>query len=299
MPALSEIPREPIRLLLIGNSGAGKTGALLSLVKAGYTLHILDTDRKAADLFRALCPDQFILSRIDIENVGEKFEIPRLGQKHAKIKGAPKAFERSMAVLEKWLHSGFDRHHIVVIDSFTALSKFAGNVAANLNGRDVPIFQDFPAAFALLRPTLELLTSFDASDPETFHCHVIVVSHILHYEVKQKTGEKIQIGKTRVDETTTIDTIALPRSIGQSLSPEIPTYFNSMLYVAQRSTNDSRRVIFTVPEGLIPVKTPVQGLARTLPVETGLATFFAAQDPASPANPQPTSGAKRLENSNA
>lgn len=276
MPFLSaESPREPVRLLLLGNSGAGKTGSLLSLAKAGYTLHILDTDRKAADLFRSLCQEPEVLARIEIEQVFERMEISRGTGKKAKIKGEPKAFERSFDTLDRWLKADFDKSHVIVIDSFSALSKYAGSVAAFLNNRDTPIFQDFPAAFALLRPFLEMITAFSAGDKDTFQCHVIVIAHLNYYEVKQKTGEKITVGKTRVDEVQTIDTIVYPKSVGQALSPEIPTYFNSMLYVAPLSAGSARRVIHTIPEGLVPVKTPVQGLPRTLPVESGLAAYFA------------------------
>lgn len=281
MPFLSlDSPREPARLLLMGNSGAGKTGALLSLAAAGYTLHILDTDRKAADLFRSLTSDPEILSRIDIEQVIERLEARRVpGEgRRARIKGEPKAFERCFEIIDAWLKEGFDKQHIVVLDTFTALSKYAGSVAARINQRDVPIFQDYPAAFAMLRPFLEMITAFEAGSLETFQCHVIVNAHLNYYEVKQKTGEKITVGRVKVDETQTIDTLVYPKSIGQGLSPEIPTFFNAMLYVAQRSTNDAKRVIYTVPEGLVPVKTPVQGLPRTLPVESGLATYFSLLD---------------------
>ena len=35
---------KPIKMLVIGDTGTGKTGALASLANSGYKLHILDYD---------------------------------------------------------------------------------------------------------------------------------------------------------------------------------------------------------------------------------------------------------------
>ena len=45
MPSLDQHQSNDfVKLLLIGDSKAGKTGSLISLVKAGYKLRILDLD---------------------------------------------------------------------------------------------------------------------------------------------------------------------------------------------------------------------------------------------------------------
>lgn len=285
MPFISDIPtsrREPGRLLLLGHSGAGKTGALLSLAKAGWILHILDCESKATDLFRTLTDnDNSILSRIDVEEVHENLGAKKSAMSGLSVgvQGKPKAFEESLKILDDWKDQNFDLDHIVVLDSLKAWSEFAGYLVASVNGRTTPVFQDYPAIYNLLKPMLGAITAFDptTSDPTSqFNCHIIVLSHINLYEVKQKTGEKIRVGKTTVDETITIDTLAQPLAIGQALSPTVPTYFNSMLHVEQRSHGNATRLIHTRPHGIVPVKTPVQNLPKTLPIESGLADFFKA-----------------------
>ena len=58
------------RILYLGNSGAGKTGSLVSLVEAGYNLRILDMDNGVGIL------KQFILNQLEIKrnNILSLFE---------------------------------------------------------------------------------------------------------------------------------------------------------------------------------------------------------------------------------
>src|SRR6185312_12516236 len=65
MPTLADHPSSSvIKLLNIGESKTGKTGALASLVKAGYTLHILDYDNGLDILQTALRGDNAALARV-------------------------------------------------------------------------------------------------------------------------------------------------------------------------------------------------------------------------------------------
>ena len=56
MPSILDDTAAPAKILLIGKSGAGKTGALASLVAAGYNLRIIDTDKGVRPL-RSLLTD--------------------------------------------------------------------------------------------------------------------------------------------------------------------------------------------------------------------------------------------------
>lgn len=287
----SDETRAPMRLLCIGESGSGKTGSLLALAEAGFILHILDADHKARDLFDTILIDRVttgslskesansIRSRIDIEAVGELMSVDSKGK--PKIKGEPKAFSHAGEILGAWGEQKFDRSHIIVIDPFSKLSEYCANVIAKLKGHD-PVFQDYPDIYNRLRPMLELLTSWNENyinTGEQLDCHVIVLTHINLYEVRKATGEKTKAGKITVDETAVIDTIVYPSAIGQALSPKIPTYFNSMLVYRLSKVKHGERLIQLLASDMTPVKTPAISFAKTqktLPVETGLAAYFAA-----------------------
>ena len=283
MPFLSESPESPspIRLLCMGESGMGKTGSLLSLAEAGFILHILDLEAKAEALFRTLLHGnpraQNILSRIDIEVASEQISFAKDKPKVSK----PAAFERAGEILGQWGDQRFGPSHVLVVDSFSKLSEYAGNAIAKLKGHE-PVFQDYPEIFARLNPLLDLLTGYDpvlVGTGSQLDCHVIVLTHVNMYEVRQKTGNKTTVGKVSIDETVVVDTKFFPKAIGQALSPKIPTYFNSMLMYGTARNKPGERVIKLLADDMTPIKTPAVQFAKDrkqLSIETGLAEYFRA-----------------------
>ena len=290
----------PIRLLCMGESGTGKTGSLISLAEAGFTLHILDLEAKAEDLLRTIIHDAVqsgkwsaakaaaVLSRIEIEVAAESASF---SGDQVKIK-APAALTAAGKILTAWGAAKLDRSHILVIDSFSRLSIYAANVIAKQVGHE-PEFRDFRDIFNKLRPLLGYLTAWQeqfVGTGEQFDCHVIVLTHVNMYEVRRKTGEKVKAGAVKVDETEVIDTRIYPKAIGQALSPDIPAFFNSMLVYKAARNKPGSRVIQLLADDMTPVKTPAISFAekmKQLPVETGLAAYFAACNaaPSAPSDP--------------
>jgi hypothetical protein len=273
----------------MGESGTGKTGSLISLADAGFTLHILDLEAKAEDLIRTIVHDAVesnkwtaaraaaCLSSIEIEVAAET---PAFSGDQVKIK-TPQALKRAGEILTAWGAAKFDRSHIIVIDSFSRLSIYAANVIAKQVGHE-PEFRDFRDIFNKLRPLLGYLTAWQEQyegSGEQFDCHIIVLTNVNMYEVRRKTGEKTKVGAAKVDETEVIDTRIYPKAIGQALSPDIPAFFNSMLVYRAARNKPGSRVIQLLADDMTPVKTPAISFAektKQLPVETGLATYFAA-----------------------
>ena len=63
-----------------------------------------------------------------------------------------------------------------------------------------------------------------------------------------------------------------PTSIGSALNSTIPAYFENM---ALTHIASGKRIIQTTPTALVDLKNPAPfRMLPTLPVETGLATFF-------------------------
>jgi hypothetical protein len=48
------------KILLLGDSGSGKTGSLVSLALAGYSIKIIDFDAQAEEVIRGFCQEHLV-----------------------------------------------------------------------------------------------------------------------------------------------------------------------------------------------------------------------------------------------
>ena len=261
MPNLStHQSQSSTKMLLIGDSGSGKTGALASLVEAGYELIIFDFDNGLdilVNILRTKPNAEELLSRITFTTCTDKLKA--VGGM-MRPDGPPTAFTSALKLLTEWetedenlgKSSEWGPEKIIVIDSLTMMCKAAFRYVEIING-----FKDgrqtYGEAQRLIESMLGLLYS------EAIRANVIVTSHITFIDT--------DAGLTK----------GYPSSIGKALSPQIPRYFNTVLETKTKGTGaNARHVILTQPDGLIelknsaaPGKVPVE-----LPIETGLATFF-------------------------
>jgi len=71
-----------VKLLFLGNSGAGKTGALTSLVQAGYKLKIIDLDNGLDALIHHVeAIDPKLLSQIEYVSYRDQMKMTAWGQR--------------------------------------------------------------------------------------------------------------------------------------------------------------------------------------------------------------------------
>jgi hypothetical protein len=249
---MDQLLKSPVvKLLLIGDSGTGKTGSLASLVKAGSNVRLLDLDNgweSLASAVRHTCPDR--LSSIAVEGVRDRYKSSALGPI---LDGPPQAFVTAINFLDKWGDYGDPRKWgpdcVLCIDSLTFLSDAAFNWARAMNPGAKDMRQIYGAAQDAIEHVLALLTGSD------FNTNVIVTSHIKFIDLPDGTKR------------------GYPTAVGQALSPTIPRYFNS---VAQCQTRPGgKRTIQTLSTSLIDLKNPAAfRMQAELPIETGLATFF-------------------------
>lgn len=91
MPSLADHHSSAlVKLLLLGDAKSGKTGSLVSLVKAGYSLRVLDFDNLLDVLkfyVQRECPDR--LGSVEFRSLRDKRKSTSLG---SVIDGSPKAF---------------------------------------------------------------------------------------------------------------------------------------------------------------------------------------------------------------
>lgn len=247
------------KLLLMGDSKSGKTGALASLVTlGGYQLRILDYDNGLDILAQVIRRDDpKKLSMVDYRTLRDPMVATPLGPI---VKGTPKAFVDGLTMLDRWKHGDVDLgvpaewgpKVILVLDSLT----FMGDAAYNFREPLVPKSKDGKfdgrAVYGDAQDALEKVIALLTSD--NFRCNVIVISHVKYQDRPDGTKK------------------GYPTAIGSALSPEIPRYFNS---VALAQTVAGTRTIQTVPTAMIDLANPASfKMAPTLPIETGLATFF-------------------------
>ncbi len=264
-----------VKMLLIGESGSGKTGALASLARAGYKLRILDFDNGLDILPEVLAGDPPALARIEYETCTDRMCV--MGGK-VQPKGPPQAYSKAMNLLTKWkgkegsgvkdlgTPATWGRDTILVIDSFTHLGNAALRHAQALNSNSGgKVTQpEWGAAQNACEAALALLYSAD------FKTNVIVLAHVSYIG-----GEEGKDGAA--DNPRPI--AGYPTGPGKALSPRIPSYFNTMLLAKTSGTGiAAKRNIYTIPDGLVSVKQPLISakLPNKLPLDTGLATFFEA-----------------------
>lgn len=259
------------KLLLCGDSGCGKTGSLVSLVKDGYKLFILDFDNGLdffVNLVRKECPDK--LANVHYKTLVDEYGF---GPSGAFVKKAD-AFTKGMNLIGKWKEDdGTDLGGaytwgpdvILVVDSLSLLSRAAMHQTLALNNRlqTGPEQRDWNVAQTSVENALASLFS------ESVKCNVIVTAHV-----------------TQIEDANGIPQ-GFPATLGKSLSPRIPRYFNTMLYCKTSGVGaNKKRIIRTAPDGTLMVKHSVaEGLPVELPIETGLSTFFKAakNSPTTPA----------------
>lgn len=265
MPTLTHHQsNEFTKLLLQGDSGSGKTGALASLVKAGYKLRILDFDNGLETL------KQFVM-RESPENA-DNVEFVTLRDKRKAGPEGPQivkaeAFIKALKLLDRWKYrdeatgsevdlgvpAEFGPDTIIVIDSLTFLSDAAFDFREPLTPRSRDGKFDMRAVYKDAQDAIEgvlaLLTS------ESFRTNVIVISHIRYVDNPDGTRK------------------GYPTSVGSALSPVIPRYFNTVA-LCQTSAG-GKRTIQTEATAMIDLKNPKPfAMARSYPIETALADIF-------------------------
>ncbi len=253
MPSLDQATAAPVtKLLLIGESSAGKTGALASLVGAGYKLRILDMDNKIKNgilpiVVKRDYPDK--LKNIEYESLRDNFKGTAAG--HV-FDGQPTAYTKALALMDKWsdgtIPKNWGSEFVFVLDSLSFFADAAFNWAKSMNPSSKEPRQWYGTAQQGVLHTMSVLSA------DSFNCNVVVVCHVAWHN--------------RADGTMK----GLPASVGQAIDSDIPTYFENM---ALCQIMGGKRQIQTLPTALIDLKSPAAfKLAPTLPIETGLATFF-------------------------
>lgn len=263
MPSLADHPSDEfVKLLLIGDSKAGKTSALISLVEAGYKLYILDMDNlldPLAMLVRKQCPEK--LENVRYRSLRDKYKAGPLG---AQIDGTAMAYVNTTKMIQRWKYKEGDEEIdegepykwgsdcILVLDSLSRLCDAAYDWQEQMTPSGKSGEKDGRAVYGNAQDAVEkLLALLTAAN---FRTNVIVIAHILYQEQPDKTVK------------------GFPQGVGQKLSPKIPQYFPAYALAEKKG---EKRVLRTLSTQLIDLANPKPfDMGKDYPLETGLRSYF-------------------------
>ena len=233
-----------LQLLLLGDSGTGKTGSLVSLVEAGYKLYLLDLENGSkilANLIHERCPDK--LENVEVEKVATKYKISSTG---AQAERAPQGLGKVGRIIDKW-QTVVSPKDIIVVDSLTALGRLClvWSKAQNPGIKDNR--QHYFNAQEVIEPLVATITH------EEFPCHTITITHIDYREITKET------------------TKGFASSVGRALGDKIPTHFNEVFrYETIGTGKGAKRIISSVSNGVVDVKnTSPSAVKPSYPLSTG------------------------------
>lgn len=247
-----------IKLLAIGDSKTGKTGSLVSLVKAGYKLRVLDMDN-LLDVLRyygqAQCPEQ--LKNVEFLTFRDKWKSSPIGPV---LDGPPQAFVKAMKALDNWPDLGppaeWGKDCILVIDSLSRLCDASMDFHESMAAAQATKYDRRAVYFSAQNSIENVLGNLTSS---SFRTNVIVIAHVMYIDMPDGTKK------------------GFPQSVGQALSPKIAQYFPSVILYTNKG---GKRTIQTNSTPLIDLANPAPFLMQpSYPIETGLAEFFSVLRP--------------------
>lgn len=242
------------KAIVLGDPGSGKTGGLTSLVKAGFSLGIIDFDNGLDPLvqyIRRECPDK--IGNVNYVTLRDKYRMTADGPT---IVGQAKAFSDAMRLLDNWPDLGnpaeWGPKWILVIDSLTMMSKSCFDWREQLVSGKAGKYDQRAVYYDSQKIIEKTLANIAA---ESFHTNVMVICHVQYIEDED--------GVRR----------GYPKSVGSALSSWIGAYFNSMILC--QTTSTGKRVVKTTPTPSITLKNPRPfEMMKEYPIETGFAEFF-------------------------
>ena len=291
------IQQAPVRGLIVGYPGSGKTGALASLLDAGFKLRILDFDGNYQSLLAFANPKA--LHNLDIVTLQDKMAgsnqkglIAEKGQagpaQYVLPEGIPTAFNDALNLLTHWRYKEDDEiidlgrpntwgsDTVLVLDSLTAAAEASllraqkfhnrnpGNMSFNVWGHAV---SDFMRMIKLMR-----------ADSNKYH--LLCLGHIRPIGPADYLGagddEEIKAAKLDAIKDDVIPTRLFPIGVTKPNSQELHKDFTTMLLAEQVvKPTGKKRVLKPTTNLPLDLKVPAKDLKSEYPIETGLAEIFA------------------------
>lgn len=257
MPTMDNYtPDSAVKMLILGRSGAGKTGLLGSLAK-DYRIFVADFDNGLSILRdpKVVLPEFrkniYYKTYYDKSQIIANKLVPTASGFTSFVQdmGDWKEDGKSLGGLYSWTESD-----IFVIDSLTFLGNMILNHVLQLAGRpgQKPQLQDFGAAMDAQETIMETIYN------PAVKCNILVLSHI------QYQGDEANASMQK----------GVASAIGKKLAPKIPRYFNNVIQVTKSGSGANvKREIHTAATFDVDLK--VSKPSKVPPVmEADLAKLF-------------------------
>ena len=305
MPNLFDGPRDPVKLLVVGDSGTGKTGSIASLICLGYQVFSINTD-KGHNIIRALLTNdrwpyaKYIKDhKIDIREayLHKPIDTPMEFRSVTKPNGrqesllAPKnaaAWGVIMDQLANWKEEGksygnvtdWGPDKILVLDTLSSIATQALYFSQGFNGRLGAMEagneggRDIYSAQQQLRRMFELFSNYGTK------CNIIANTHITSIEISDgvnRSPEQI-LRDEGVKGISEINPRGFPMLIGRALSRVAGKFWNDAVITRQTGSGQSVRYeIVTTPssiDGILVNAKSSTALKPTYDISTGMAEIF-------------------------
>ena len=278
--------RTSARVLLVGYPGGGKTGAIASLLNAGYLVRFIDMEGNIAPLLEFADKDK--LKNLDILQFRDKL---RLGVEAIEPVGIPAAFKGVLETLQGEWKSEDDKGNpislgrpdswgpdtVLVLDSLTAFSAAAMARAMKLSNKTRKSMTSAVWGYAMqdMSDALQIMTHPDK------RYHLVVLGHLqmIGPEDYLKQGDKDTVAEVKLEDIShdLIQTRLYPRSVTKSHSQAVHKDFSTMILAEQRDKLGKKsRVLRTTVNQPLDLKIPARTVLPEYPLETGLADIFKA-----------------------
>lgn len=255
--------RSVTKMILLGDNGSGKTGALASLAHAGYNVRILDLDNGIDVLADLLSKDAKAAGHVEYETLTDKMK--NVNGKLIPVKAS--VWQRAVKLLDNWECtredgttiklgpiSGWTSQDVLVIDSLTMLSTAAMNFILSMNARlgQKPYQSDYGDAQQLIESLMQML--YD----DGVNCNIVINTHLTY------------IGEDNGPQR------GYPSCVGKQLPQKIGRYVNNIVMArSQGSGAGVRRKILTNSQPMVELKTSAPTRVKPeYPIETGLLELF-------------------------
>ncbi len=287
--AASLLDLDPMRVLIVGQPGAGKTPSLVPLINMGYKVRMLDFDGNLKSMLKFANKDM-LAKNVDIVTLQDKQRADFSGLIISD--GQPTAFTQAMDLIQKgWKYKNPDGSEtdlgkatewgpdtIIVLDSLTRMGDAAMRKALSMNNRTMQNrrLPDWGLAIAQQQNFLTMLLA------KNIKAHVIVIAHLKLVSPKE-LGEDEDATNQRIKEKRAqlVPTRLYPSALGDKLPPDIAGMFETVLLAERRvSLGKERRVLTTDVGEQLDVKVPAAGLPKEIDIYTdGLLPVFKAVVP--------------------
>jgi hypothetical protein len=291
--------KKPIKICIAGDSGVGKSGAIVSLILNGHKLRVIDVDNGLDIILNCLhdpeSPYYKIAQSLDLEEsfryetVNHKMITMDLGGDKVRIQPqSATVWPKIEKLLNSWDEAcgvklgpitSWSEDSVIVLDSSTFSGYAALSYVQQMNSKlgAEPLGNEWRRFIGAAQEKMENVLRFLYSD--AVKCHVIVITHINYisesFMEDNKTGQKNRVLSSNSSDIFGSEK-AFPSALGRALGPRFGRYFNNVVEMRIEGTGrNTKRLIHTTPQGAIAVKTSAPfSLKPTYDVSTGLAEIF-------------------------